>query len=53
MTPRGFNEGVFVIKRNGIYYFMWSQNDARDERYQIVYGTSKSPLGPIESRRIM
>jgi beta-xylosidase len=48
MTPRGFNEGIFVIKRNGIYYFMWSQNDARDERYQIAYGTSKSPLGPIE-----
>lgn len=48
MTPRGFNEGVFVIKRNGIYYFMWSQNDARDVRYQVAYGTSKSPLGPIE-----
>ncbi len=48
MTPRGFNEGVFIIKRNGLYYFMWSQNDARDERYQVAYGTSKSPLGPIE-----
>jgi beta-xylosidase len=48
LTPRRFNEGVFVIKRNGLYYFMWSENDARDSRYQVAYGTSKSPLGPIE-----
>jgi beta-xylosidase len=48
MTPRGFNEGIVVLKRNGIYYFMWSENDARDPRYQVAYGTSKSPLGPIE-----
>jgi beta-xylosidase len=48
MTPRGFNEGVFMIKRNGVYYFMWSQNDARDPNYQVAYGTATSPLGPIE-----
>ena len=48
MTPRHFNEGVFVFKRNGLYYFMWSENDARDSRYQVAYGISKSPLGPIE-----
>lgn len=48
LTPSHFNEGVFVIKRNGTYYFMWSQNDARDTNYQVAYGTSKSPLGPID-----
>ena len=48
MTPRRFNEGIFVFKRNGLYYFMWSENDARDVRYQVAYGTAKSPLGPIE-----
>jgi len=48
MTPRHFNEGVWVFKRNGLYYFMWSENDARDVRYQVAYGTSKSALGPIE-----
>jgi len=47
MTPPHFNEGVFMFKRNGLYYFMWSQNDARDTRYQVAYGTSRSPLGPI------
>ncbi|HYG23784.1 MAG TPA: family 43 glycosylhydrolase [Verrucomicrobiae bacterium] len=51
MTPRGFNEGVVVFKRKGLYYFMWSENDARDPRYQVAYGTAKSPLGPIEIPR--
>ena len=48
MTPSRFNEGVFIFKRNGLYYFMWSENDARDVRYQVAYGIAKSPLGPIE-----
>jgi beta-xylosidase len=48
MTPRHFNEGVFMIKRNGVYYFMWSENDARDVNYQVAYGIAQSPLGPIE-----
>jgi beta-xylosidase len=47
LTPSHFNEGVFVLKRQGTYYFMWSENDARDARYQVAYGTSVSPLGPI------
>jgi beta-xylosidase len=48
MTPPHFNEGVFMIKRDGLYYFMWSENDARDVNYQVAYGISRSPLGPIE-----
>jgi beta-xylosidase len=51
MTPPHFNEGVFMIKRGGLYYFMWSENDARDVRYQVAYGISRSPLGPIEVPR--
>ena len=50
MTPPHFNEGVFMVKRHGLYYFMWSENDARDVRYQVAYGVSTSPLGPIEVR---
>jgi len=42
-----FNEGIFVIKRKGTYYFMWSENDARSPDYRVAYGTSKSPWGPI------
>lgn len=49
MTPPHFNEGVFMIKRQGLYYFMWSENDARDVDYRVAYGISRSPLGPIET----
>ena len=48
MTPRHFNEGVFMIKRGGLYYFMWSENDARDVGYQVAYGIAPTPLGVIE-----
>jgi beta-xylosidase/uncharacterized protein YjdB len=44
--PTGYNEGSFVIKRGGTYYFMWSENDTRDENYQVAYATGDSPLGP-------
>ncbi|KAB2340364.1 family 43 glycosylhydrolase [Actinomadura rudentiformis] len=44
--PSGYNEGSFVFKRDGVYYWMWSQNDTRSEDYQVAYATSTSPLGP-------
>jgi beta-xylosidase len=43
-----YNEGTFVIKRKGVYYFMWSENDARSPDYRVAYGTSDSPFGPIK-----
>ncbi|TLS42040.1 hydrolase [Streptomyces montanus] len=46
MTPSGYNEGSFVIKRKGTYYFMWSENDTRDENYRVAYATGSSPTGP-------
>ncbi|MET9381448.1 family 43 glycosylhydrolase [Streptomyces sp. NPDC002928] len=46
ITPSGYNEGSFVIKRNGTYYFMWSENDTRDENYRVAYATGPSPTGP-------
>lgn len=47
ITPPGYNEGSFVIKRNGVYYLMWSEYDTRDPRYSVAYGTSISPNGPF------
>ena len=47
-TGGRFNEGIFVVKRKGVYYFMWSENDARSPDYRVAYGTATSPLGPIE-----
>ena len=40
-----FREGTYVFYRNGIYYFMWSEDDTRSENYRVRYATSTSPLG--------
>jgi beta-xylosidase len=55
MTPRGgtledyaYREGTYVIKRNGIYYFLWSVDDTGSPNYHVAYGTSDSPLGHIK-----
>jgi beta-xylosidase len=48
--PTNYNEGSFVFKRNGIYYFTWSENDTRSPDYRVAYATSDSPLGPWSDR---
>lgn len=49
ITPdRTFREGTYVFFRKGTYYFLWSENDTRSENYRVRYGTSTSPLGPIQ-----
>jgi arabinoxylan arabinofuranohydrolase len=49
LTPdKHYNEGTYVIYRNGVYYFMWSENDTRSPDYTVHYGTSDSPLGTIK-----
>jgi beta-xylosidase len=51
--PSGYNEAPFVIKRNSIYYLMWSENDTRSENYQVAYATGSSPLGPWTKRGVI
>ncbi|MFD7690728.1 family 43 glycosylhydrolase [Streptomyces sp. NPDC059781] len=46
ITPDDFREGSFVVKRDGTYYFMWSEDDTRSENYHVAYATGPSPLGP-------
>lgn len=55
MTPQGgtlqdyaFREAAYVFYRKGLYYFLWSVDDTGSPNYHVAYGTSKSPLGPIE-----
>ncbi|KRB59791.1 family 43 glycosylhydrolase [Flavobacterium sp. Root186] len=43
-----FREGTYIFFRKGTYYFLWSEDDTRSPNYKVRYGTSKSPLGPIE-----
>ncbi len=49
--PTNYNEGTFVFKRNGLYYFTWSENDTRSEDYQVAYATGASPTGPWSARQ--
>ncbi|MET7476582.1 family 43 glycosylhydrolase [Streptomyces sp. NPDC005648] len=53
ITPSGYNEGSFVIKREGTYYLMWSENDTRDENYRVAYATGPSPTGPWTKRGVI
>ncbi len=48
MTPdRTFREAVYVFFRNGLYYFLWSEDDTGSANYKVRYATAKSPLGPL------
>lgn len=48
MTPDAtFREAITVFYRNGLYYFLWSENDTRSEDYRVRYATSKSPTGKL------
>ena len=40
-------EGPFMLKRNGVYYLMYSGTGADSPNYGIGYATAKSPLGPF------
>lgn len=46
-TDKTFREGTTVFYRNGLYYFLWSEDDTRSENYRVRYGTSTSPVGPV------
>lgn len=46
ITPTNFREASFVIKRNGTYYFMWSDNDTGEPTYEVHYGTIRFTVGP-------
>ena len=43
-----FFAAPFVLKRNGIYYFMYSSGSCHDHTYRVQYATSDHPLGPYE-----
>ncbi|MDR3217644.1 MAG: family 43 glycosylhydrolase [Dysgonamonadaceae bacterium] len=48
MTPDAtFREGVYVFYRNGVYYFLWSEDDTRSENYRVRYATASSPTGAL------
>ena len=40
------NEGGTVLKKDGVYYMLYSANDYRSQDYGVGYATAISPLGP-------
>ncbi|MEO2062868.1 MAG: glycoside hydrolase family 43 protein [Christiangramia sp.] len=48
VTPDKYVEGPFMFKRNGKYYFMWSEGGWTGPDYSVAYAIADSPLGPFE-----
>ena len=48
ITPANYVEGPFIIKRKGVYYFMWSEGDWGDSTYGVAYARGGSPTGPFQ-----
>jgi beta-xylosidase len=40
-------EGPWMLKRNGLYYLMYSGSGADGPDYAVGYATAKSPVGPF------
>jgi beta-xylosidase len=47
ITPEGYVEGPFMFKRNGKYYFMWSEGGWTGPDYSVAYAIADSPFGPF------
>jgi beta-xylosidase len=48
ITPPGYVEGSFVIKRGGVYYLMWSEGGWTGPDYRVAYAMRPSALGPFK-----
>lgn len=48
ITPEGYVEGPFVFKRNGKYYFMWSEGGWTGPDYSVAYAMADHPAGPFK-----
>jgi len=47
ITPENYTEGPCVLKKDELYYMMWSSGNWQDESYEVRYGISDSPIGPF------
>ncbi len=47
ITPPGYVEGSYVVKRKGVYYLMWSEGGWTGPDYRVAYATGPSPVGPF------
>lgn len=48
VTPEDYVEGPFMFKKDGKYYFMWSEGGWGGPDYKVAYAITDNPLGPFE-----
>jgi beta-xylosidase len=48
ITPEGYFEGPFMFKKDGKYYYMWSEGSWGRDDYRVAYAIADNPLGPFE-----
>ncbi|WP_416188632.1 glycoside hydrolase family 43 protein [Proteiniphilum sp.] len=48
VTPQNYVEGPFMFKKDGKYYFMWSEGGWGGPDYKVAYAIADNPLGPFE-----
>ena len=48
ITPAGYVEGPVMFRRQGKYYFMWSEGDWTGPDYCVAYAVGDSPFGPFK-----
>lgn len=47
ITPQGYVEGPLMFRRQGKYYFMWSEGGWTGPDYSVAYAVGDSPFGPF------
>ncbi|WP_342767444.1 family 43 glycosylhydrolase [Hymenobacter nivis] len=47
ITPLGYVEGPVMFRRQGKYYFMWSEGDWTGSGYSVAYAVGDAPFGPF------
>lgn len=53
ITPPGYVEGSFLLKRRGIYYLMWSEGGWTGPDYRVAYAMGPTALGPFQPKGVI
>lgn len=48
ITPENYVEGPLLFRRQGKYYFMWSEGGWTGPDYSVAYAVGTSPFGPFK-----
>jgi len=48
ITPENYVEGPLLFRRQGKYYFMWSEGGWTGPDYSVAYAVGTSPFGPFQ-----